>query len=56
MTFTRGLILALTVGLFLAAKLYFLFNTPKSLAVAAIPAAILILSTPQDAGASEPAL
>jgi hypothetical protein len=44
------------IGIFLAAKLYFIFNTPKSLAVAAIPAVLLILSAPQDAGASEPTM
>ena len=56
MTIQNKLILALVIGAFLAAKLYFLFNTPKSIAVAAIPAMLLILSSPQDAGASEPSM
>lgn len=38
---------------FVAAKIYFLFSTRKSLALAAIPAVILILSTPVEAGASD---
>lgn len=54
MTITQKIALGLVVAVFLAAKLYFLMNTPKSIAVAAIPAFLLILSTPASAGANEP--
>ncbi len=50
----RKLLLGAVVVTFIAAKVYFLFSTRKSLALAAIPAFILILSTPQEAGAKEP--
>lgn len=55
MTIENKLILGLVIAVFLAAKLYFLFSPAKSIAIAAIPAALLILSSPQDAGAGEPA-
>jgi hypothetical protein len=55
-TITNKIILGLMVSLFLAAKLYFLFNTPKSFAIAAIPAALLLLSSPASAGAGEPTM
>jgi hypothetical protein len=56
MTLENKFILGLIVAVFLTAKLYFLFNTPKSLAAAAVPALLLILSSPQDAGANEPTM
>lgn len=53
MTAWRKLLLAATVVTFILAKVYFVFKTPKALGLAAIPAFILILSTPATAKAQE---
>jgi hypothetical protein len=56
MTLGNKIILGLVVAVFLAAKIYFLFSPTKSLAMAAIPALLLIASTPSSAGATEPSM
>lgn len=50
----RKILLGVVVATFLAAKFYFLLSPKKSLAFAAVPALLLILSSPVSAGASEP--
>lgn len=54
MSVGRKLLLGVVVATFLAAKFYFMFSPKKSLLYAAIPAFLLILSSPANAGASEP--
>ena len=54
MTIGNKFALGLIIAVFFTAKLYFLFSPAKSLAVAAIPALLLIVSTPSSAGATEP--
>jgi len=48
---TRIVAIGAFVAGFLALKVYFLFHTPKALAWAAVPAFLLILSEPSEAGA-----
>lgn len=49
----RKIALGLGVGIFLAAKFYFAVRTPKALGLAAIPALLLILSSPTSTSARD---
>ncbi len=54
MTLGRKILLGAVVATFIIAKFYFLTHTNRALAFATIPAFLLILSSPTEAGATEP--